>query len=858
MPTPVFNTSTYPKLQRKYKDIPNLAWILDNINTEFAHIFNLEALEECVGTNEETSPYFALFDECIQKVRTSGQNYYDTAEITNILAPWLFKKINDPFWSRQAFMVFDREMPSKRQMGFVEKFFNGALIPDLSNKEALEQYAFHTLDMLRSAACYKPAIVVELQHLSYLNLPSVTNPMFIRCRPKNKNGLPQWLTLYTNKKTHQMCVYSESPVDESDWNLLNTFLESKEINPNTITREGMKAGLSVSSGMRAVTKWNDQVGGAGFSLEADYPSLLVEWAWRTEVVSPYGISEKYQKKQANGYAESLSFGWTHFRNTMTQRRSDGSFVLMDVCTPAANPAYNDHLQMRSYNLGLDWLLADKQIKLLTIDDKKGTVHLKVPETLIINGTDVHYQGKSFSSIFGQYQPEIGTSYAAKAVIGFGGMVLTRRPDGSPSSGSAFSNTLEEATATGMALHVFRACAKQKTLSMEIPTKYRFNPDEISLIYMLMEQNPFVCELKVDNNHPDLIQLRDRLQHVFARNRWLNMSGYVPPLLDDFWDAAAHYWVGHLKINSQTLMDEKDSEQIEFRRCVNEMGLHGLKAALSYLQREEPNLNIDFYKLLQNKDAPPAFYAACAPADMKEYTNLLLQHLQGGRYFPFGQFHFRFVPGANGDILDLLGQLNTLRSFQRITLQDCLVDIPAFSGFLDAILERLKTDPSWSCPILMPELDVEHAFKNKEVLDLRKKYLNINNILMDRVRVKNSKELANIAFTEAVDLGAPVEEDAPAAPVAGGQPLPDQSKLKEEFNKALTAAGVVNFPINRAGGLALQMQQQQQIKQERSRCLDHETEKGTAYQDILPAHLVTYDNIDDILGDYFTQFQKDHT
>ncbi|MDP3560295.1 MAG: hypothetical protein Q8R79_08125, partial [Legionellaceae bacterium] len=865
MPTnTIFVTSTYPKLAAKYQNLSNLPWILESITTQFSHIFNIEALEECVGTSEESERYFALFDECVQKVATTGENFFDADSITKELAPFLFKKMKEPGWSKEAFVTFDTTNPSKRQMGFCEKFYNNALVSNLSKKEDLEQYAFHTLDMLRSAQCYNtpqhPTQVVELQHLALLNTdPTIsgslfnttagtTSALFIRCTPKKNSTLPQWMTLYKNKK-NEICVYSESPIEESDWGLLNTFLQSKGIEPESIIREGMIAGLSVSSGMRAVTKWNDQVGGAGFSLEADYPSLLVEWAWLisdSKSQAPTTIPTKYRTNLA-------SFGWSRFQQTMTQRKTPTSFSLMDVCAPAiTDGAYNKHLQMRSYNLGLDWLLADNEIKLLTLDETQGKVTLTIPDDLVVTDSNVTLSnGSSFGMVFNKTQPSLGMSYATKSKYGFGHSFLTKRTPNSPS-------TLEN-TAAGMVLHVFRACAKQKTLSIDLPLQWSLNQEEIALITLLMEQNPFVCELEVANNHPDLMQIRNSLQHVFARNRWLHLNNYTPPLLADFWDVAAHYWVAHVKLNSQTLMSNDDSQQGEFRRCVDEMGIHGLRAVLNYLQREEQTLKVDFNKLLQSKENPPAFYAACPSQDMKKYTTELLVYLRAGSYFPFAQFHFRFVPGVNNDILDLLGQLNTLDSFQRITLQDCLSDtnIGHFSGFLDAVLVRLNNDASWACPILVPEL--EHASNKPGVQALRNKYLNINNILMVRARRKNENELAKIP---------PVAIAAPGLVLDAGdasssdddlddEAPPAAQELNEHFQLALTALKVPEFPINRAGGLALQMQQQQQIKQERSRCLDHENEKGTAYQDVLPAHLVTYDTIDTVLGAYFAKFESEH-
>lgn len=844
------NKTSFPLLFEKFKTAPNILAILQVMGDEFYYLLNLEALEMALQLKEENGAYFKLFERIISGI---DEKFYTRDEILPVLASRLNKEINTDDSLKCKMFIPDAARPSLMQLGLYEKLRVGALSADLKNLGTINQYGFSIVDMTRSAKRFgvnqAKVRVCELEHLRYVgeSLNPRDESLFIRSRFGDERGLSQWILTHYNNSNQTIYIYSESPLSEQDKIILMEFLQNKGILLHQVVEEGGTSALSIASGIRAVSRLVESIGGAGLTSTADYASLLVEWVWFT--MAP-DINDPIALK----YTSSLSFAaaqftWDYFKehvlryDTVTKQYS-----LLDLSTSTKKEdlAYNEHLQMRSYALGVDWILADndKKVHMLTIEHEKETVSLQVPSRLSINrSTDPDVLTVEYLKCL--YEKK---GYARKARYAFPTEHLTRRRPGEQPS--------VEALATAFVLNVFRACAKLKTLSIGLPPAFQLNDEEINLVCYLMESNPFVCDLVNPLKNKSIETIKLNLQHIFARNRWLSINNYLPPLLGDFWGVASRYWVAYLK-KAPDLFENKH-EQIEFKRCVKEMGIHGLLPLLEYLKREAPSLKPEFYKLLQNREVPPIFYGGCGAKDIKFYAKTLLRHLQQGEYFPFGHFMFSFIPEIDNDLLDMLVTLNGYEFFKQVSLVDCLrpeSDVIEFSEFMDTALLRARNDEKWVCPIQIPELDVPS--QNPLVIEIRSKYIELNNVLMNRTRRKQTKHLEKInCFKIALDPsvadldGGVTESETDDAGLSLQKGAQERQVLSGIFAEKVRELHEIEFPLERAGGTALQMQQQQQIKQERSLCLDNENEKGTAYEDVLPSRLITYDNIEKVLGEYY--------
>ncbi|MDR3442441.1 MAG: hypothetical protein P4L65_05440 [Legionella sp.] len=804
--------SKYPNLAARFSAKANIGLILEVIEKQCDHLFNLSELEGIPRADwSEENNYLSFLTDCIEH---SGEEYTEN-EIKARLLPYISEVINS-----HEFAIKNFSLPESctQSMGLWEKFTHKKLESDLSKNDVLKNYAFTTLDMARTAS-RQPQVghnarVLELRHADYLK-QSLTQldsnrPLYIRSTSGDKRGLSQWILLYS--RNGKRYLYSESPISEVDKLSLQSFLGNPlpEI-------EGGTSALSMSSGIRTVAHHIQTVGGAGLSSSADYFSLLIEWVWYTSAQHP----------------NHPNWHWQYFKeNTLQWNKLTHEFSLLNFNQKIGGVAAdNEHLQMRSYHLGLDHALADPQLNILTVDKQKSTVTLNLRQPIDMgNMRNIYISG----------------NYGGKAAYNFYNHLLEKR--------TSFGVASIEHVASALVLNIFRACAKEKNLVIHLPQNYVLDADEKALICYLMEMNPFVCELKNPENNASLTEINDSLQHIFARNRWLAINDYLPPLLDEFWLVAAEYWVAFLKTSPDLLSDNEEVK--EFKRCVKEMGVHGLTPLLNYLIHNENELKPVFNNLLKNIDSPPVFYAGCAPKDIKMYTQSLIQHLERGNYFPFKQFQFSFVPGVNGDILKLLSSLNQLKYFDKISLTDCLTTVAAKNSlktFLREAITLAEKNADWVCPIHIPEL--EKPINDRDGVEIARLYEQLNNILIKRTRTKYAKELFDVTtFKMAESSVASVSSSAASSHKVAAKVSKEKDGLVGKFNHQVGTIwdDRTELSLARSGGISLQMQQQQQIQQERSRCLDNEMEHGSAYEDVLPSLLIDYSNIDKNMGDYYNE------
>ncbi|QBR83324.1 hypothetical protein E3983_02465 [Legionella israelensis] len=823
MPHPYENR--FPNLYAQYKNHhENIGTILEVLDTKCKHLFNLEELEQAVVADGWRGSYVDFFEHCI---RNSGDGF-DHSEVSETLLPYIHRTMNTMEWSGKDYTV---PTGCTHEIGFKEKLKARKLLPNLDDNEVLKNYAFGPVDMARTAWAGKihsphhghlPAPqVIELDHIEFIRdqLPK-DEAMYIRSSKGDNKGLSQWILLYY--KEGKPYVYSESPIAEDDKLKIFSLLDEEP------TLEGGTSALSMSSGMRACAQYAQEiVKGAALSTSADYFSLLVEWSWWT-ATQPPRVPE---------------FNWQYFKDNVLRyfpnKAPSEQFRFLDFQTakqPLEEEKVNEHLQMRSYHLGLDRALFDEKLQILKTDPKTHTVTLTVPKI-------DHESYRRINEVYAPY---------GKAVFWGDQLHEDHAKQKIYAGPSSYANV-----ATLFVLNTFRACAKEKNLIVDLPPEYQLDAQERNLVTYLMERNPFVCRFENFSHNKSLEIINENLQHIFARNRWLSINGYLPPLLDEFWNVSAEYWVAYLKQSPDLLSDKQDV--LEFKGCVREMGLHGLEPLLKYLSNKEGELKPEFNKLLRKTDNPPVFYAGCPAKEVRGYTRALVQHLQQEKYFPFKQFQFSFVPGATREIADLLEQLNELNYFDKISLTDCTAPehIDALGDFLLEVIHRAERNDHWSCPIHIPEL--EKPSSNPQLAKIYDLYSDLNNTLVKRARQKNDKDLLKInQFKVASQVVAEeIEDHEKEVPIKGKKGLESDALVRKFGKECDKTLGKQPLSLTRAGGIALQMQQQQQIKQERSRSLENEMEKGTAYEDVLPPLLIDYTNIHDELGKYYHELNFDY-
>lgn len=820
-----FYENRFPNLHAKYKNQhENIGTILEVLDLKCKHLFYLEELEQAVTDDGWRGSYVDFFENCI---RNSG-NGFDPGEVSETLLPYIHRTMNTDQWSENDYTVPTR---CTHEVGFKEKLKARKLLPDLDDNEVLKNYAFVPIDMCRTAWAGKhhstnnshlpAAQVIELDHIEFIrDQLSQNQAMYIRSSKGDNKGLSQWILLYYKNK-HPF-VYSESPIAEDDKLKIFSLLSEEP------TLEGGTSALSMSSGMRACAQYAQEVvKGAALSTSADYFSLLVEWSWWTA-----------------SYPDFSEFNWQYFKENVLRYYPNNApldrFRFVDFQTslqPNEDGKENEHQQMRSYFLGLDKTLFNTDPKILSLDPETHTITLKVPVIDL----------KKYNEI-----DRVSRGYCRQLHWDGLGVYENHAKQKTLKGPKNYDNV-----ATLFVLNTFRSCAKEKYLVVELPIEYQLSPQEQSLIIYLMQRNPFVCRFENRCNNQSLDVINENLQPIFARNRWLSINGYLPPLIDEFWNVSAEYWVAYLKTSPDLLSDKKDV--IEFKNCVMEMGLRGLQPLLNYLSNKEDELKSYFNKLLRNTENPLVFYAGCPAEEVRAYTHALIQHLQQEKYFPFKQFQFSFVPGANTDIIVLLEQLNELNYFEKISLTDCTTPerIDALGKFLEEVVSRASKNESWTCPIHIPEL--EKPSSNPQLAKIYDLYNDLNNILVQRARKKNDNDLLKIElFKNASQVVVEeLEDDVEDIQVKKKKGVESEALVRKFEKDSDKTFGKQPLSLVRAGGIALQMQQQQQIKQERSRSLENEMEKGTAYEDVLPPLLIDYRNIHEQLWKYYQDLNLDY-
>lgn len=416
-------------------------------------------------------------------------------------------------------------------------------------------------------------------------------------------------------------------------------------------------------------------------------------------------------------------------------------------------------------------------------------------------------------------------------------------------------------AATMVLTLFRSFAKKSKIGISLPSHFSLSDAQIDWVVNLMENNAYVTELFIGDNE-SLQKLHARLVPVLARNRLLKENGYLPPMVDNYWARAAKYWLLHL--NEQNDILEDKNQHIPFKRNVKEMGVKGLRSVLSMLRDEsERNVLEEIYG--RNR---PAFFAAARRDEMREYIAELIRHFNQKAYFPFSEFGIAYEPGCQMHYVDLFSGINRLGKFEQVVLTDVLSQPKELNELIVAMAKKAREE-KWTALVVIPELE-DKSKKDGKNNSIFAAYALLNDVILRNRHVVSARTVLN-DIRSASDFDDRYRSKIPAAKIT--QENHDDNDEDVDDKLALVpfaAAGDDDampdvfqdkaqgpWPLQRGGAVQLQLQQQQQIEQNRQVQQQQEKMQMRVLESALPPVLVTYQNIDQVMGAQFAEFKKEN-
>ncbi|GGI91649.1 hypothetical protein [Legionella impletisoli] len=827
-------SESFPQLNAHF-GFDNFEVIAEVLEKNFGDLFQLDVLNELVKQGKTSGSYWNLFQQCMLELKGLYTAQEVELKLSRLLANGM--KIHQLLITNYIF-VPRLERVQSHQIGWREKLLTSTLTPHDS---------LTYLDMVRTAAWMqskaRSSITYSVCHVRNLahHLKSHDSKIILVNLTDDPKNLPKWGVINHTKEPIEL--FCEALLTEDE----KLALESK-LGTSSINYLGGTADFSYSTGLTALAWINDVVKRSGCALtrHSDYYAMVEEF---TFMQSNLGYFDTKEHAFVMVEASVLALDQTHSIYPFTRAAILGDHTAQayganDLVRAALYyykkrgtfQAYEQvrssqtHLNARSFSLALDAAMMHTPIspdsleRILTEPDDQ-TVRLNVPEDL--------------DGIWGMLKSNYsmhGHSYSVD--WGFINKNFQDTEHLSPTSSSK---------AGAMVLTVFRSQAKKAKLEIHLPKKYSLSLADQRTIVRFMGNNAYVAELLNPENNASLEQVRKQLLPIFARNRWLQANGYLPPMSDDYWKQAARYWIIHLKANPDVLLPKQENER--FKRCVLEMSVKGLEHVLSFLSDEVEHETLQtLYGALK-----PAFFATCPAEDYQPYFTLLLQHLQRRNYFPYSELGLGYQPGNNDTLLDLLGELNHLESFEKITFTNSLQHRGEFYIFLRLLIQRAQSE-TWTSIISIPELEDKHCVRDED-RELRQLYGLLNDIiLINRQRIPSQKILKNIK--EASDFSAPEESEAVHEGYEVLQDSLDEAPQELEYDLS-RLNGLGPWPLKRGGAVQLQLQQQQQIQQARQIQKEQQRMVVNQLDHALSMTLVDYRNIDELLGDFYREYATEH-
>lgn len=394
-------------------------------------------------------------------------------------------------------------------------------------------------------------------------------------------------------------------------------------------------------------------------------------------------------------------------------------------------------------------------------------------------------------------------------------------------GTLKKETPNKPTPNALFLAVFNdAAARCQIFSVEPHQGFALTEDEKKYLISEMHYNPFMQDLRLEGNELDqsLLEFKAQISPILARNRWLAENDYKPPVIADYWQDAARYWLHYLYHYPQILSGNTNHQV--FKTSVAEMGSVGLSHLLTYLVERETSI-----KAMLGDIMPPFYLGMC---DRENYQQLTT-HLKQNRYFPFGQISLGYDINLDLDLdNDLCGLVNECNVISDHPLEKIeLRDVPENCERLLAALQKEAINNHWTLPMVIPNLspkDVHYVQLNNIILSNRRKKLGQEH------RENIEKALSNIHPVSIKEV--PVIE-----PVAFVKP-----KINLTFGSDETQIWSLQ---RQQGGAKLQLQYQQQMQQQQQLQQQIQGLDQTSRTELaLRGELVNTNNAFHLLNDYY--------
>ncbi|MDX2345684.1 MAG: hypothetical protein QNK11_02250, partial [Legionella sp.] len=466
-----------------------------------------------------------------------------------------------------------------------------------------------------------------------------------------------------------------------------------------------------------------------------------------------------------------------------------------------------------------------------IEDNKKLVRLDIKDTLNVDNLRRHH-------------------IAASAHVGINSSWL------STYIGESVHYDKKQVAATLMLFAFVRGNAKVPVLDISLDDYFNIKEEDKIIIIKFLKDNAFITEFKLRKDHPDLLEIQKALEPTLARNRWLNESGYLPPISANYWKIAANYWLIHLS-EVPELLDAVDNESV-FKRCILEMGLEGLRNVIEILEDEGEQERLQ--KTYGKKKIP--FYLGCdKDDDFVQCLDLFLRYVEdrAGAAFPFSQVGIVYAPNVYGNdkLIEVLAALNKEAVLEDIILTDCLQHPDALDKLLALLIEQAQSN-QWEGLIVIPELGSDKTLK-EDGLALRNKYTLLNDIILSNKRKNKSKdERFEIEKTfSVIDNSTAAEEEEPEEEEAEEKEKLTSARFLAQLDQLERENGNQTWPYQRGGAVQLQLQQQQQMQQERQVQQEKQHVMHHIEEQVFVSELVTHENIDALLGDFWEKYKQEH-
>lgn len=814
---------TFPHLYNTFP-VANFENIIEVLNRDYADLYPLMIMDQFYKEKGASQAYSDFFEATFNAAKEKYTDEEIRAAVFEALKNHTSAICSKPFF----FPILSSGVP--KPLGFIEKLATG----DLSAAEPLSY-----IDMLRATHWFQTKstsyyhgrvsyVVLPLANVTAINVSGKVSIINLQSDPQQT---PKWIVL--DSRTSKPLVFCEAPLLESEKMLIE---QQSGLTIPGANYQGGKAALSISTGYTALAWCMENIDRVcALTLESDFAALVEEFIYLQAIT----IDKSYNNYLSSDYKRfvgaSLSLGnrtYSFARATVLGQFGEARYKPNDLC--AALKPYLDarfdaatrqtSLNARTYILGFDAALSDAGY--INEYETEKLVRLSVPEVLSVKEIDTIRS--SYRKFAGKYS--VGASWLQSHVM---------------RDSASQDNSVAISYATAMVLAVFRSRAKMANLDISLPQSYQLDAIETGFIEQFMQNNPYVCQLTLSVKNTSMQKLKHTLLPIFARNRWLAENSYKPPMFDDYWKKAAYFWMLHLVQTPEVLLDLKENQL--FKNCVTEMGLEGLKSVLGFLTNE---VDRAWVEKLYGKERPP-FYLNCNPEQMGAYLDLLLGHLQHYAYFPFAQLGISFSEKNAKQIERLIAAVNTLDSFDAITLTDCLSIKKATAEFL-GWLSLKAHDLKWTSLIIIPELhDKENV--SEALVEIRSAYAHLNNIILNNIREKKAQE----------DLRR-IEELSNFSDSYTVQPSGSKKSTAYEsidFDRLLSSlaqrSGSNEWRIQRGGEVQLQLQQQQQIQQARQ--LQQEQQRMNVHQveEAFFEGLISYGNIEERMSGFLESYQQDH-